>query len=70
MKLQELINQLKKLQKEHGNLRVTRHEYGGIGVVDHNGAQVRHIRQKRNREYKTYYVSVKSDISIEKVIGI
>jgi hypothetical protein len=70
MKVSELISQLEQLQKEHGDLRVTRYDFVGISVVNYNGAKIANIRAKRPREFKTYYIDYSDRVSIEKVIHV
>lgn len=70
MKVSEVIKQLEKVLEEKGDLRVTTHEFGGIGVVNFRGIRVEQIRAKRGREYKTYlcYESRPEDVPIETVV--
>jgi len=70
MTLAELIKQLKELQAEHGDLRVTKYASNG-GVINFRGAKVRHIRNKRPRESKVYYAEFyERDEEGEKVIEL
>ncbi|MCK9429594.1 MAG: hypothetical protein M0R17_06280 [Candidatus Omnitrophica bacterium] len=55
MKISDLIKQLQLLKKEHDNLCVKTYEMAGTGVINYRGPQIRYIRAKRGREYKTYY---------------
>jgi len=72
MKISDLIKQLQLLKKEHDNLCVKTYEMADLGVIDYCGPQIKYIRAKRGREYKTYYGYryMPDDVFIEKVLHI
>ena len=70
MIISELISLLEQIKTEHGDLRLTTHEIGGLGVKEYNGPRLKEIREKRPREYKTYYVDYGDGKPIEKVLHI
>lgn len=65
MKISELIAQLEEIKNKHGDIRVMTFEPASYAIRDFKEARVKEIREKRNREYKTY---LRNDWDKEKAI--